>query len=116
MAREGTTSVYYALLIRVKKAGKLNIKDIIYCDQDMPPVRYTWLPIHKHPHFSKETTHSRGKPWEFEEYKRKNSNWYVPKLKNCESLSDNLIEFYVHPTYDRKKIIDMAKNLLRIAG
>ncbi len=111
-AEKDTQSVYYAVLLVLNRSLDLEFEQLPYCNNPKTAiVRWTWEPLHKNSNFDINNIPARGYPWEFEHYKNE-KRWNVPKLKIAEKyLNKRIIEFYVHPTFDKDKIKTIGEQL-----
>ncbi len=114
--RMGDKSVYYAVLIKIKKQmsprGKVKLDQIIERNKEI--IRYTWNPLHKHPTFSKTREWPRGNVWKLAECKY-SDNKYDKESKKLSVTEDliphKILEFYVHPTIRKTKIMKVAREI-----
>ena len=115
---DGIQPVFYAMLLKANNLPHLsNLQG--YKSGPKSIFRYTWEPLHKHPHFNLDSVPARGYPWLSEEYKKslvgKKSEWQIPTLPVAEKyLPCNLIEFYVHPTSTMSELEQAAHSLLSL--
>ena len=96
-------SVFYAVLIVLEDIREIPDLDSLvgHLPKHDAPLRYTWSPLHHHPHFQDHNGNepARGFPWRSEKYKNLGGKWSIPKLPVSEKyLPNKIIEFYVHPT------------------
>lgn len=106
--------VYYAILIEL-------IDDFIDIDQRILelqnlgiPIRKTWEPLHKHPHFNSKVNPARGLPWKSSTYQGQMKgviykDLYLPIVnKYC---PNKILELYVHPPTGKIEIEYAAINI-----
>lgn len=109
--------VFYAVLIEIVNDVP-NIAEIIKEMQNAGiPIRETWSPLHKHPHFNPVTTPARGLPWRDSLYngQMKNSNYSELHLPVVEKYCPNkILELYIHPPTGRKEIEFAAKKIIEL--
>ena len=112
-------SVFYAVLIEVND-DKINIKSKLNKLQKIGiPIRETWEPLQKHPHFNPKIIPARGLPWKSEKYQGSMRNVIYKNLKldNVNNLCPSkILELYVHPPTSKKEIDFAAKNMIEIFG
>lgn len=108
--------VYYAVLIEIIAPIK-NLKKRIESLRKLNlPIRKTWEPLNKHPHFNPSIKPARGLPWKSINYKgaMKNKKYKNLKFKNTEYYCPNrLMELYIHPPINSsslKKACDLINH------
>lgn len=94
---------YHAVLLEIREQIDSNFLDkgLSIMQSKGLPIRKTWEPLHKHPHFNPQEEPARGLPWRHSKYcgKMKNSKYNEIRLPVVEYYCPNLIlELYVHPT------------------
>ena len=100
MPRADEVGVFHAVLLEVHA----DISDIETRVEGLQaagiPIRTTWSPLHKHPHFNPLTPPARGLPWEHPAYAR--DEVHVPYSQQVFPVTEHycpsrILELYVHP-------------------
>ena len=114
LGKKNEKVVYYAILIEL-------IDTFIDLDQRILelqslgiPIRKTWEPLHKHPHFNPEIYPARGLPWKSLTYKGEMANLIYKELDlpNVNKYCPNkILELYVHPPTSNLEIEYAAINI-----
>jgi len=94
------TAVFYAVLLRVH--GELNArsKRLARLQNSGLPLKQTWDPLHRHPHFNPVVYPARGIPWQMDNYDgpMRDKIYAAVSLPVVESLCPHgLWELPVHP-------------------
>ena len=117
LSNKNEKSVYYAVLIEIL-VKNINIKVMLSkLQKDGIPIRETWSPLHKHPHFNPKVLPARGLPWKSEKYDgtMKNVIYKNLVLDNVNTFCPNkILELYVHPPTSKKEIEFAAKKIIEI--
>ena len=117
LPREGDVGVFHAVLIDV-------VGDVSEIDSKLLtlqglgiPVRKTWAPLHKHPHFNPTSAPARGLPWNHPDYTMR--NFHIPYRDQSFPVAEHLcpdrvLELYVHPPAGEAEMSFAAANLREV--
>jgi len=102
-------AVYYAvLLVLTVPLSESRLQKLLDLTTQFSNLfRFTWTPLHKHPHFSTESpSPARGRPWDLAgRYSDSISEWGQWDLPiTNEFIPNRVLEFYVHPTITNSTI------------
>lgn len=115
--RAGEHGVYHAALLDVLVDFPDIDERLATLQRAGLPIRKTWSPLHKHPHFNPKSPPPRGLPWEYSVYQQ--SHEHVPYaeqvLPEVEYFCpDRILELYVHPPASEAHIEIAARHLKRV--
>lgn len=104
-----THAVFYAvLLVITTPLSPARHKKLIELTKQFSNIfRFTWKPLHKHPHFRNDgVAPARGRPWDLSgRFVDDQTPWGVWDLPiTNEFIPDRVLEFYVHPTINNSLI------------
>jgi len=113
---EGSVCSYHALLLEVLCEIKVENLDKLLekLQSEGMPIRKTWEPLHKHPHFNSNFAPPRGFPWMEDSYEgvmktEKYSHLDLPVVNHY--CPNRLLELYVHPTIPEKTYLNINSQL-----
>lgn len=100
MPRADEVGVFHAVLLEIHGDVPDVDKRLAALQEMGIPIRKTWLPLHKHPHFNPQTPPARGLPWEHPSYARDRE--HVPYGQQVYPVAEyycpnRILELYVHP-------------------
>lgn len=100
MPRTDEVGVFHAVLLEVHRDIPAIDKRLAWLQELGIPVRKTWAPLHKHPHFNPSSPPARGLPWEHPSYF--GGRKFVPYGDQVYPVAEHycpnrILELYVHP-------------------
>ena len=103
---EGAEAVYYANLLIINLGYEKQESLVRAANQAGIPLKRTWQPLHKHPHFMRKNMVNNITPWDYE-----NDNKYVEPAKihlpNSEKYQEKLLfELDCHPLVSETMVSD----------
>lgn len=106
-------AAHYAIALEVHaNVPKQKVDNFLsQCAENGIPIRKTWQPLHRHPHFNPSREPARGLPWKLLEYRGANDRSYLEEdhpIAN-EMLPDRLLELYAHPGTKPCAIYEVAE-------
>lgn len=117
LPRSNEVGVYYALLLRLKKPlGELDERLATLVRSGIP-VRKTWSPLHRHPHFNPCSLPARGLPWKHPAYTgvMATQAYRDVALPEVDKWCPNrLLELYIHPPLTPSVIKQTAAQLAHV--
>ncbi len=118
----GDDAVFYAVLLRCRARGiDGNAMDGILSRLQTAglPIRKTWSPLHRHPHFNPSRPPARGLPWKQIDYtgRMAGRNYSDIELSVAEYwCPDRLLELYVHPPAGEREMTVAARMIMEAFG
>ena len=100
LPRENEKGVFHAVLLDVLETWENSNEEISKLQESGIPIRETWTPLHRHPHFNPPKQPARGLPWNHPDYTGRMKNI---SYKDLDLPVVNLycpartLELYVHP-------------------
>ena len=119
LERPGEKSVFYAALLDVNGSIREIDQKVEALQLQGIPIRKTWAPLHRHPHFNPTQVPARGLPWLHPAYKGTigQTPYAETHLPRADALCpDRILELYVHPPAGRAEIEFAAECLLDTFG
>jgi perosamine synthetase len=100
LPRENEKGVFHAVLLDILETWENSQNEISILQETGIPIRETWIPLHRHPHFNPQCIPARGLPWKHPDYLGKMRNISYKDLDL--PVADNhcpyrTLELYVHP-------------------
>jgi perosamine synthetase len=109
-ARHNTQPVFYSNLMDIDLPVDSQQEVLLQCNEAGIPLKRTWQPLNKHPHFKRENMPNKVTPWD-----RLSSIYVEPKDLNLfvslEFQERRLLELDCHPLVPANLVIQAAETL-----
>jgi len=111
---------HYAIALKVEERVMLSDVDL-FLNRAISlgvPIRKTWSPLNRHPHFNPLSPPARGIPWKFSTYQGERNRCYADEYLPIASkiLPDRILEVYAHPGTTREAIRELGRLAKDVLG